>query len=322
MKKTVGWMLGATALAGMALVFAQGNLTKATMIESWFIHAESIGDPVAVDKGFYKDAGLDVTVVAGGPGLSPIDRVMAESKAGKLVFGIDYPYNLLEARQKQKLPLVMLSADFQGSAMHILSWKPISKPAEITGQFATWIGYDKPIKAVVGKNWEKQLQVVNQQGDPATLGGWLAKQYNFASAMVYNEVMVAEKQAKDKYYVYSYKDFGVDWPENVLFTTEDVLKKYPNEVKKFVQARYKGFRFAIDNPEEAGKILGKYNPNLDIPFELKGLEQIAKIMTSDKDLGYVNVAKIQKMATQLKAAGILDSSSLVGFLKTTPSGVK
>lgn len=69
---------------------AQGNLTKATIIESWFIHAESIGDPVAVDKGFYKEAGLDVTVVPGGPGLSPIDRVMAEAKAGKLVLGIDY----------------------------------------------------------------------------------------------------------------------------------------------------------------------------------------------------------------------------------------
>jgi NitT/TauT family transport system substrate-binding protein len=325
MKKIIG-LLAAGILAVLALGSAQNNLTKATMIESWFIHAESIGDPVAVEKGFYKDAGLDVTVAPGGPGLSPIDRVMAESKAGRLVFGIDYPYNLLEARQKQKLPLVILAADFQGSAMHILSWQPISKPADIKGTFATWIGYDKPIKAVIGKGWDKQIQVVNQQGDPATLGGWLAKQYPFASAMVYNEVMVAEKQAKDKYYLYSYKDFGVDWPENVLFTTEDVLKKYPNEVKKFVQARYKGFRYALDNPEEAGKILAKYNPNLDIPFELKGLEQIKKIMvtadTQQNGLGYVDTAKLQKMAQQLQAAGILESASLSGFVNPVPSGVK
>lgn len=325
MKKAIGW-LAVLTLAVLALVSAQGGLTKATMIESWFIHAESIGDPVAVDKGFYKEAGLDVSVVAGGPGLSPIDRVMAEAKAGRLVFGIDYPYNLLEARQKQKLPLVMLAADFQGSAMYILSWKPISQASDIGGTFATWIGYDKPIKAVIGKGWESKLQVVNQQGDPATIGGWLAKQYNFASAMVYNEMMVAEKQAKDKYYVYAYKDFGVDWPENVLFTTEDVLKKYPGEVKKFVEARYKGYRYAIDNPEEAGKILAKYNPNLDIAFELKGLEQIKKIMVNDdtqkNGLGYINVAKLQKMAQQLQAAGLLDSPSLTGFIQAIPSGVK
>ncbi len=114
------------------------------------------------------------------------------------------------------------------------------------------------------------MTVVNQQGDPATFGGWLGKQYQFASAMIYNEVMVAQAQAKEKYYVYNYKQFGIDWQENVLFTTEDVLKKYPNEVKKFVPARYKGYKFAFSNPDEAGKILGKVNPNLDIAFDLKG----------------------------------------------------
>lgn len=322
------WLIGfsLTVATVGALGIAQGGMTPATMIESWFIHAESIGDPVAVDKGFYKAAGLDTTVVAGGPGLSPIDRVLAESKAGKLAFGIDYPQNLLEARVNQKLPLVLLAVDFQESAMRILSWKPITKASEISGQFATWIGYDKPIKAAVGKGWEKSLQVVNQQGDPATIGGWLGKQYQFASAMIYNEVMVAQAQAKEKYYVYDYKKFGVDWQENVLFTTEDVLKKYPNEVKKFVQARYKGFKFAFDEPEEAGKILAKYNPNLDIAFELKGLAQIKTIMvtpdTQKNGLGYVRMSKLTKMAAQLVKAGLLESAPLTGFVKATPSNIK
>jgi NitT/TauT family transport system substrate-binding protein len=321
MKKVLG-LIGLSMALVSGVAMAQ---TKATMIESWFIHAESIGDPVAVDKGFYKAAGLDVTVVGGGPGLSPIDRVMAESKAGRLVFGIDYPYNLLEARQKQNLPLVILNADFQDTAMYILSWKPVKSAADISGQFAAWIGYDKPIKAAIGKGWESKIQMVNQQGDPATLGGWLAKQYNFASAMIYNELMVAEQRAKG-YNVVSYKDLGVDWPENVLFTTEDVLKKYPNEVKKFVEARYKGYKYALDNPEEAGKILAKYNPNLDIPFELKGLEAIRKIMvtpvTRTNGLGYLDVKKLEKMAQQLVAAGILNSASLGGLVQYTPSNVK
>jgi NitT/TauT family transport system substrate-binding protein len=301
------------------------NMTKATMIESWFIHAESIGDPVAVEKGFYKNAGLDVTVVAGGPGLSPIDRVLAESKNGNLVFGIDYPQNLLEARVAQKLPLVLIAVDFQESAMRILSWKELKKASDVKGNFAAWIGYDKPIKAAVGKSWDKQMAVVNQQGDPATLGGWLGKQYDYASGMIYNEVMIAQAQAKEKYWVYNYKQFGIDWPENVLFTTEDVLKKYPNEVKKFVAARYQGFKYSFDNPEEAGKILAKVNPNLDIPFELKGLEQIKTIMITDatkkNGLGYVNSSKLSKMAKQLVSSGLLTSASTAGFTKATPSGV-
>ena len=319
-----GMLVGAGVVAACVGALAQG-MTKVTMIESWFIHAESIGDPVAVDKGFYKAAGLDVTVVAGGPGLSPIDRVMAEAKAGKVAFGIDYPNNLLEARVSQKLPLVLIAVDFQESAMRILSWKELKSAKDVKGNFAAWIGYDKPIKAAFGKGWDKQFQVVNQQGDPATLGGWLGKQYDYASAMIYNEVMVAKAQAKDKYFTYSYQQFGVDWPENVLFTTEEVLAKYPNEVKKFVEARYKGYKFSLDNPEEAGKILAKYNANLDIPFELKGLNEIKTIMVTPESkkngLGYVNTAKLEKMAKQLVDAGLLPSAPLTGFVKAIPSGV-
>jgi NitT/TauT family transport system substrate-binding protein len=317
--------LSALALALGLAPAAAAAAQPATIIESWFIHAESVGDPVAVEKGFYGEAGLAVTVVPGGPGLSPIDRVLAEARNGAFVLGIDYPYNLLEARQRQGLPLVVLAADFQTSAMHILSWKPIASAEDIRGVFATWIGYDKPIKAVVGKGWEGKIQVVNQQGDPATLGGWLAKQYDFASAMLYNEVMVAEKVAKEPYYLYSYDQFGINWPENVLFTTEDVLKTYGSKVAEFVRARYRGFKYALDNPDEAVQILLQYNPNLDADFERAAIERIRSIMVTDATkthgLGHIDAAKIRDMAKRLHEVGILDSDSVEGFLHPVPSGV-
>lgn len=321
-------LLQALSALTVALGFAPAlgaAAQPATIIESWFIHAESVGDPVAVEKGFYGEAGLEVTVVPGGPGLSPIDRVLAEARSGAFVLGIDYPYNLLDARQRQGLPLVVLAADFQTSAMHILSWKPITSADDIRGVFATWIGYDKPIKAVVGKGWEDKIQVVNQQGDPATLGGWLAKQYDFASAMLYNEVMVAERVVKEPYYLYSYDKFGIDWPENVLFTTQDVLETYGSKVADFVRARYRGFKYALDNPDEAVQILLKYNPNLDADFEKAAIERIRSIMVTDATkahgLGYIDAAKIRDMAKRLHEVGILESDSIEGFLQPIPSGV-
>ncbi len=318
-------LMGLVFSTGLAASAGAAELQPTTMIESWFIHAESIGDPVAVEKGFYRDAGLDVTVVPGGPGLSPIGRVMAEARSGKLVFGIDYPHNLLEARQRQQLDLIILAADFQNSAMRILSWKKINTVDDIRGPFATWIGYDKPIKAAIGKDWPNRIQIVNQQGDPATLGGWIAKQYDFASAMIYNEVLVARKVVKEPYYVYAYPQFGVDWQENVLFTTESVLKKFPEQVKAFVHARYQGYKYALDHPDEAGDILLKYNANLDKDFELQGLEQIRTIMVTDATkehgLGYLDVDRLQTMAKQLKAAEILDSDSIEGLPHAIPSGV-
>ena len=225
--RTAVWLAVALlvlVLASAGTLTAQG-MSKVTIFEAWFIHNESMGDPVAVEKGFYKKMNLDVKVVGGGPGLSPIERTLAEAKKGGIAFGVDYPYNVLEAREKQKLPLVVVAHDFQKSAVRLISWKELKGPQDIEGTVATWIGYDKQIKAAIGPDWEKKIKIVNQQGDPATIGSWLKKDYSYAHAMAYNEVLVAKRMAKEKYWVYTFPDFGIDWPENVLFTTEEAIQK-------------------------------------------------------------------------------------------------
>ncbi|MGH2374060.1 MAG: ABC transporter substrate-binding protein [bacterium] len=286
------------------------SMSAVTIIEAWFIHNESMGDPVAVEKGFYKKLNLDVKVVGGGPGLSPIDRVMAEAKKGTIVFGVDYPYNILEAREKQKLPLVVVAHDFQKSAVRLISWKELKSARDIEGTVATWIGYDKQIKAAIGPDWEKRVKIVNQQGDPATIGSWLKRDYVFAHAMIYNEVLVAKKNAKEKYFVYTFPDFGIDWPENVVFTTEDIVKKHPEVVQSFVMGRYQGYKYALANRQEAVQILLKYNSNLKggEAHEIEGMAAIESIMVTDSSrkngLGYVDTAGWDRVAKDMMKANL------------------
>ncbi|MGH8525030.1 MAG: ABC transporter substrate-binding protein [Gammaproteobacteria bacterium] len=294
------------ALALSVGVTAQGQ--KASIIEAWFIHNESMGDPVAVDKGFYKKLNLDVKVVGGGPGLSPIERTMAEAKKGTIAFGVDYPYNILEAREKQKLPLVVVAHDFQKSAVRLISWKELKSARDIEGTVATWIGYDKQVKAAIGSDWDKKIKIVNQQGDPATIGSWLKKTYVFAHAMAYNEVLIAKRSAKDKYYVYTFPDFGIDWPENVVFTTEEIIQKHPQAVQAFVTGRYEGYKYALANRQEAVQILLKFNSNLkgNEAHEIEGMDAIASIMVTDMSrkngLGYVDAAGWERVAKDMTKA--------------------
>ncbi|MDR7522740.1 MAG: ABC transporter substrate-binding protein [Armatimonadota bacterium] len=300
-------MLLAVVLAVSGTMRAQG-MAKVTVFEAWFIHNESMGDPVAVEKGFYRSLNLDVKVVGGGPGLSPIDRVMAEAKKGTIVFGVDYPYNILEAREKQKLPLVVVAHDFQKSAVRLISWKEIKSARDIEGTVATWIGYDKQIKAAIGPDWDKRIKIVNQQGDPATIGSWLKKDYVFAHAMAYNEVLVAKRQAKEKYWVYDFPSLGIDWPENVVFTTEEIVQKYPQVVQAFVTGRYQGYKYALANRQEAVQILVKYNSNLKggEAHELEGMDAIAAIMITDATrkhgLGYVDPSGWERVARDMTRA--------------------
>jgi NitT/TauT family transport system substrate-binding protein len=317
-------LAAALALALSAGAGAQGQ--KVSIIEAWFIHNESMGDPVGVEKGFFGN--LQVQVVGGGPGLSPIDRVMAKARAGEIVFGVDYPYNILEARVKQRLPLVVVAHDFQKSAVHVLSWKPLASARDIQGTVATWIGYDKQIKAAIGADWSKRIKIVNQQGDPATIGAWMQKQYQFAHAMGYNEVLVAKRLVKDKYYVYPIAQLGPDWPENVVFTTEDIVRKYPQIVQQFVTGHYKGMDYALKNRDEAATILLKYNKNLDRSHELEGMEFLASIITAGNaktsGLGYIDAKGWERMAADLVKIGVFTSlpDYKAAYSTKFPSGVR
>jgi len=296
----------ALALASSPITHAQSK-QKVTVFEAWFIHNESMGSPTAVEKGFFGD--LDVKVVGGGPGLSPIDRVMAETNGGGIAFGVDYPYNVLEAREKQKLPLVVVAHDFQKSAVRLISWKELKSPRDIEGTVATWIGYDKQVKAAIGPDWGSRIKVVNQQGDPATIGSWLKKDYPFAHAMLYNEVLVAKRNAKEKYWQYAFTDFGIDWPENVVFTTEEIVKKHPKVVQAFVTGRYKGYAHALGNRPEAVQTLLKYNSNLkgQEAHELEGMEAIAAVMVTPESkkngLGHIDPTGWERVGRDLTKAG-------------------
>jgi len=301
--------------------------TRVTVFEAWFIHNESMGSPTAVEQGFFD--GLDVKVVGGGPGLSPIDRVMAESQAGGLAFGVDHPDNLLEAREKRKLPLVVVAHDFQQSALRLLSWKELRSARDIEGTVATWVGYDKPVKVAIGPDWAKRITVVDQQGDPATLGAWLRKGYAFAHGMTYNEVLVARRTAKETYFTYAFAQLGIDWPENLVFTTEDTVRRHPEAVKAFVTGRYRGYRHALASRDEAVRSLVKYNPTLkgQEAHEREGMDAIASLMvtpdTRAKGLGHIDPAAWDRVARDLTRAGFYTTAPDAKAAYTTafPSGV-
>ncbi len=157
--------------------------------EALSLHMESSGGWVAADKGFYGK--LNVREVQGGPGISPIQMVVASVNTGNIAFGIDFPENIIRAREKEGIDLVAVSVDFQNSAMRIISWKPIILAKDIKGDFGIWTGYDAKAKCAVGKGWEKQFTLQNQGED---IKPWLAGTWPLASAMTYHELIIAQRE--------------------------------------------------------------------------------------------------------------------------------
>jgi NitT/TauT family transport system substrate-binding protein len=299
---------------------------KAVMVhEAWFVHMDSAGGWVAMDKAFYGK--VNVQEVQGGPGISPIQKVVAEVRAGNIAFGNDYPENIIRAREKEGIDLVALSVDFQTSAMRIISWKPIRSAKDIKGDMSIWIGYDAKAKCAVGKGWEKQLTIQSQGGD---IKPWLAGLWPIASAMTYNELIAAQREMKrmgKMFYTVDYRDLGIDWMDNVLFTTEEIIKKYPEVVQAVVTGRYKGFQWALENPKETFEILKNIHEGFDFAHEMDAVAPMKALMiTSDtrkKGFGYVLPKKWENVARDMFKAGLLDRMPDVKRVYTErfPSGV-
>jgi NitT/TauT family transport system substrate-binding protein len=263
---------------------------------------------VAVDKAFY--GRVKVKEVQGGPGISPIQKVVAAVRAGNIAFGNDYPENIIRAREKEGVDLVALSVDFQTSAMRIISWKPIKSSKDIKGDIGIWIGYDAKAKCAVGKGWEKQFTIQNQGGD---IKPWLAGAWPITSAMTYNELITAQREMKKMgktFYTVDYKDLGIDWMDNVLFTTEEIIKKYPDVVQAVVTGRYKGFQWALENPKETFEILKKINEGLDFAHEMDAVAPMKALMitpdTKKNGFGYILPKKWENVARDMFKAELLE----------------
>ncbi|RPJ00692.1 MAG: thiamine biosynthesis protein [Deltaproteobacteria bacterium] len=293
--------------------------------EAWSVHMESAGGWVAAEKDLYGK--IQVKEVQGGPGISPIQKVVAAVRDGNIAFGNDYPENILRAREKEGIDLVAVSVDFQNSAMRIISWKPVKSSKDIKGDFGIWIGYDSKAKCAVGKGWERQFTVRNQGGD---IKPWLMGNWPLASAMTYNELITAQRETKKMaktFYTIGYKDLGIDWMDNVLFTTEEIIKKHPDIVQAVVAGRYKGFKWALENPKETFEILKKINEGLDFNHEMDAVDPMkALTITADtrkNGLGYIQPRKWENVAKDMFKAGLLDKMPDVKKTYTDkfPSGV-
>jgi NitT/TauT family transport system substrate-binding protein len=311
-------------LASLALAIP-ATAQEIIVHEAWSIHMESAGGWIAADKGFYGK--LNVKEVQGGPGISPIQKVIAAIRAGNIAFGNDYPENIILAREKEGIDLVAVSVDFQNSAMRIISWKPIKSAKEIEGDFGIWTGYDSKAKCAVGKGREKQFTIQNQGED---IKPWLAGTWPLASAMTYNELIIAQREMKKMgktFYTIDYKDSGIDWMDNILFTTEEIIKKHPDVVQAVVTGRYKGFKWAFENPRETFEILKKVNEGLDFAHEMDAVAPMKLLMitpeTKKYGLGYIHPKKWENVARDMFKAGLSEKMPDTKKIYTEkfPSGV-
>ncbi|MET0170537.1 MAG: ABC transporter substrate-binding protein, partial [Aliihoeflea sp.] len=219
--------LAAGLAVGLSLTSAQAA-DAVTIQLKWVSQAQFAGYFVAKSKGFYKEAGLDVTIKPGGPDVAP-PQVIAGGGADVVV---DWMPSALASREKG-VPLVNISQTFKKSGLELTCRADtgIKKPVDLKDKtVGIWYGGNEyPFLSWMSKLGYKPdgskggVKVIKQgfNVDPI-----LQKQADCVSTMTYNEYwqVIDGGYKPSQLVVFKYEDEGVATLEDGLYVLEKNLK--------------------------------------------------------------------------------------------------
>ena len=291
------------APAAPAAAKPAGVPDKVKLQIKWVPQAQFAGYFVALEKGYYKDENLDVTIVPGGPDIVSEQQVVN----GQADFGVDWVASFLAFRDKG-LPIVDVAQVYQSSGLMLVSKKAanITKAEDLKGRsVGVWYGGNEfeflALMDKLGYDPDKDLNVIKQG---FTMDPFLAGQMEAASAMTYNEFqIVLESGVKpEDLNVLRYNDLGVGMLEDNLFATETLVKTKPELVQRFVRASIKGWQIAIDDQPYAVTAVMKYaeQGSTTPEHQTRMMSEVAKLvlpsgMTKDQ-IGVMDAGRFKTTA--------------------------
>ena len=271
---------GATALgaAGVYPVRAQ-SLTKFKFNLGWRVEASGAGFLLAQQRGYYKDAGLDVTIDTGNGSAAAISLVAGgayEAASADLSTMIEFN----AANPDRRLSAVAIQYDLNPNSIIVRKGGGIVKPADLAGKtilgqpfnasrklfpvFAKANGFDPS-----GVKWENVEPGI---GDTRfSKGDFDAAAYFFFTGLLN---LKSRGIAPDQLTVFRYSSLGMRSYGNGLVTSTKVMQEQPAPLAAFVKASTRGWVDAMADPKAGAAAIKAREPLANEELELERLQLI------------------------------------------------
>lgn len=266
----------------------------------------------AVEKGFYEQAGLEVTLREGGPETHFAD----ELSSGRSEYAVALASMLIHRNQGK--PIVALAAILQHSpeVLMVLESSGINNPHQMAGRTVAASPEDTPALLAMFKNEGLAKDAVKTIPYEFDLDRMKSGAIHGLGAYTINEPFVCQEKGVGVRLIQP-RDYGVDFYGDCLFTNEEEIKKHPKRVRAFIDASLKGWQYAMANRDEMIELLiNKYQ----VPVSVKALEfeaeEMNKLMFSDLiDIGHMNTGRWKHIGDTYVRLGMLKPDySLDGFV--------
>ncbi|QRG05433.1 ABC transporter substrate-binding protein [Xanthobacter dioxanivorans] len=298
----------AAALAVLAAWPAAAE-TDVKFALDWKFEGPSAPYFVALDKGYYKQEGLNVTIDSGPGSVAGIARVAA----GTYPIGFFDINSLMKFRDQnpdKPVKAVLMVYDEPPFSIVTLKKTGITKPKDLEGKtlgapapdgaFAQWKAFVK--ENAIDADKVKVENVGFPVREPMLAAGQVDAITGFSFSSYFN--LRQKGVPADDIVVMLMSDHGLDLYGNAIMVNPDYAKAHPDVVKGFVKATIKGIIDTAKDPKAAIKSVMKRNETADEAIELARLEMALRdnIVTDwvkANGIGDVDAARLAKSIDQV-----------------------
>lgn len=303
-------ILAASVLGGCGSEKKSEGKKTITFVLDWTPNTNHTGIYVALDQGYFEEAGLEVEIVQ-----PPEDGASSLVASGKAEFGIDFQDSLAPALSgEQPLPITAVAAIIQHNTSGILSraGEGMTRPKGLEEKnYATW---DAPIENAIikkvveddGGAYEKIQRIPSTVTDEVT--ALSSKQIDAVWVYYAWGGIAAEVNGLDTdYFAFSDLNPVFDYYTPVIVANNRFLEEESETAKAFLKATKKGYEYAMEHPEEAADILCKAAPELD-PNLVKASQNYLtdKYKAEVKQWGFIDSTRWDRFYQWLYEEGLIE----------------
>ncbi|WP_461833112.1 ABC transporter substrate-binding protein [Desulfothermus sp.] len=243
------------------ILFSKNVIAKQfTFIPQWLPQAQFAGYYVAYKKGFYKQKGIKINILTGGP-QSPAPIYLQRKKAD---FATMWLATAIQMRA-HGIKLINLAQIIKRSALMLVARKDKIKKLEDINEKVVGVWNETfriPLKAFF-KKYNLKVKMFQMSSINLFLRGGV----DVTCAMWYNEyhkIIMAGVDPKELTTFFFYK-YGFNYPEDGIYTLESTYKKYPEICRNFVKASIEGWVYAFNHEKEAINIVLDFMHKAHVP---------------------------------------------------------
>lgn len=295
--------------ASFSTAATEVELKKVTLMPLWSPQAQFAGYYVALEKGIYAQHGIDLTILKGGPGQSPVQAL----QSGSADFAILWLTTALQHRCAG-MELVNLAQYVQRSSMMLISKKSsgIKTLADMNGKKVGMWGGDLsiPPRALFAKYGINVHEVPQSQ----TVNLFLRGGIDVTSAMWYNEYHTILNSGVDREelnLVFLHEQ-GMNFPEDGMYALEKTVHNDPALAHAFAEASLAGWRYAFAHPNEALDIVIRYMREAQVPanrthqqWMLDRMQDLIMPATSQGTAGLLNRQDYETVGRAMRSEGLI-----------------